>query len=529
MKTSPSFLWPSALVMIVAAPEAKAAPIHTAAELAKIQTAAEERTKALLEPREKLEEQFKAALKKLGEKARETGDVAGELAVVRALNDLEAGTLAPGEIEHPGVAALAKIHAEESRKLFEAATAELAKVREEQLAAMADLGLKLEAAGMFQDAKAVAAAKEALEKGDGALMAAVTGYLEMPAALRFRRKAEDRERLIREAGGSIESEEAVLRGLRWLKETQNADGSWTGSNQCAMTGFALLALLGHGESPNSPEFGETCLKGIQFLVKRAKMKNGVMESSGDKLQFPYEHAIATQALAEALIFCENESVAVPDLREMVLNAGQFIINNQHESGGWDYGYSEAGARGGDLSISSWQIAALAACQKSRAPLKNLMLCMRRALDYVESRQGADGGFGYAGKGDSPAPNGYHTLTGAGMFCLQLWNKESAGSVRSGATYLGNKSRFNFHGEDCDLYGQFFESAAMLLRGGDAWKLHQARVMPQLIENQNPDGSWRAPGGGKKPNAVAAAFVGNVHYRNCLCLLILESYYRIVLE
>ena len=54
-------------------------------------------------------------------------------------------------------------------------------------------------------------------------------------------------------------------------------------------------------------------------------------------------------------------------------------------------------------------------------------------------------------------------------------------------------------------------------------------MPQLIENQNPDGSWKVPGGGKKPNAVAAAFTSNVHYRNCLCLLILESYYRIVPE
>jgi hypothetical protein len=54
-------------------------------------------------------------------------------------------------------------------------------------------------------------------------------------------------------------------------------------------------------------------------------------------------------------------------------------------------------------------------------------------------------------------------------------------------------------------------------------------MPQLIENQNPDGSWKAPGGGKKPNAVAAAFTSNVHYRNCLCLLILQSYYRIVPE
>lgn len=532
MRTSPSFLWPSALVMIVAAPGVLAAPIDTAAEVAGIETAAQERTKVLLEPRTKLEEQFKAALKKLGEKVRATEDVEGELAALRALSELEAGTLVPGKIEHPGVAGLAKIHAEERRKLMEAAEPALKKVRDDQIAALVALGVNLENAGMFQDAKAVAAVKEAVEKGSAARMEVAMGYLEMPAAMRLRRKTEDRERMIQEAGGSVNSEQAVLQGLRWLKETQNADGSWTGSNQCAMTGFALLALLGHGESPGSAEFGETCLKGIQFLVNRAKAKDGVMDSSGDKLQFPYEHAIATQALAEALIFCENESVAVPGLRDAVFKAGQFIISNQHESGGWDYGYSETGARGGDLSVTSWQIGALAACQKSGVPLRNLTLCMRRALDYVEAKQGEDGGFGYEGPRDRPAPNGYQTLTGAGVFCLQLWDKKTAQTAQRGLRYIDSKSRFHFNGEDCDLYGLHYEALAMRQDGGKEgrkWHLFQARVMPQLIENQNPDGSWKAPGGGKKPNAVAAAFTSNVHYRNCLCLLILESYYRIVPE
>jgi hypothetical protein len=104
MRTSPSFLWPSALVMIVAAPGVLAAPIDTAGEVAGIETAVQERTKALQEPRTKPEEQFKAALKKLGEQARATEDVAGELAALHALNDLEAGTLVPGKIEHPGAA-----------------------------------------------------------------------------------------------------------------------------------------------------------------------------------------------------------------------------------------------------------------------------------------------------------------------------------------------------------------------------------------------------------------------------------------
>lgn len=526
------FLSSSALVMIVAAPGVLAAPIDTAAEVAGIETAAQERTKVLLEPRTKLEEQFKVALKKLGEQARETEDVEGELAALRALSELEAGTLVPGKIGHPGVAGLAKIHAEESRKLTEAAEPGLKQVRQDHIAALVALGVNLENAGMFQDAKAVAAVKEAVEKGSAARMEVAMGYLDMPAAMRLRRKAEDRERMIHEAGGSVDSEQAVLQGLRWLKETQNEDGSWTGSSQCAMTGLALLALLGHGESPGSAEFGETCLKGIQFLVKRGEAKDGVLSSSGEKTHLPYEHAIATQALAEALIYCENESVAVPGLRLMVLKAGQFIVSNQHESGGWDYGYDEQGARGGDLSVTSWQIGALSACRRSEARPHNLTRCMRKALEYVEARQGEGGGFGYAGKGDSHAPNGYHTLTGAGVFCLQQWDMGRSEIAQRGLRYLDSKSRFHFGGEDCDLYGLYHEALAMRQDGGKEgkkWHLFQARVMPQLVENQQPDGSWKAPGGGKKPNAVAAAFTSNVHYRNCLCLLILESYYRIVPE
>ena len=180
MRNPPLFLWPAALVMISLAPDSFAASIDTAKELAIIENAAEERTKALLEPRTKLDEQFNAALKKLGEKARATEDVAGELAALRALNELEAGTLVPGKIEHPGVAGLAKIHAVERRKLMEAAAPELKKVREDQVAALQALGVKLENAGMFQDAKAVAGTREALEKGEGAPVEVATTSTRSP-------------------------------------------------------------------------------------------------------------------------------------------------------------------------------------------------------------------------------------------------------------------------------------------------------------------------------------------------------------
>src|SRR6202012_5182260 len=66
-------------------------------------------------------------------------------------------------------------------------------------------------------------------------------------------------------GGKKESEEAVLRGLRLLVKNQNKDGSWGAANKGAMTGFAILSFLGHGETPVSPEFGPAVGKALDWL------------------------------------------------------------------------------------------------------------------------------------------------------------------------------------------------------------------------------------------------------------------------
>ena len=66
---------------------------------------------------------------------------------------------------------------------------------------------------------------------------------------------------------------------------------------------------------------------------------------------------------------------------------------------------------------------------------------------------------------------------------------------------------------------------MMNRGGNEWKKYNDLFRDQLLNNQSPDGSWPAPGGGKPLRAVAASFAGDAHYRTCLCTLMLEVYYR----
>ena len=332
----------------------------------------------------------------------------------------------------------------------------------------------------------------------------------------------DRLQRIKDNGGTPACEEAVLKGLRWLKANQNPDGSWTG-HQAAMTGLALLAYSGHCETPFSEEFGDSCLKGIAYLVDLGLKNHGRLTTNPSANSWPYEHAIATYALAEALAFCKETKFEVPNLIGVTAAAGQLIIDHQHDKGGWAYLYATTAGHA-DVSVAGWQIQALKACSHSGLKLRGLQPCINKALDYLASCQNESGGFGYMGPGDGQR-NGYFTLTGVGVLCHQMWGKGGKAEVRKGLKYLTKNTRFDYTGECCDLYGHYYESQAMMHQGGEDWKKYNDLFRDQLLNNQDSDGSWKVPGGGKTIRAAGSEYVGDKVYRTCLCTLMLEVYYR----
>lgn len=351
------------------------------------------------------------------------------------------------------------------------------------------------------------------------------GFGNIPATMQKRCSPEDRMQRLLESGGTEECETAVVKGLDWLQRTQNPDGSWGNGHKAAMTGFAILAFLGHCETPLSEKYGDTVLKGMIWLVDLGMKQNGRLTTGADPNPQPYEHGIATYALGESTTFCKQLNINVPNLPEVTQKAGQFLIDNQHKSGGWDYGFKEDSGRGGDLSVTAWQIQALKACKHTGLDFRNLKACIRKALDYVESCQKSDGGFGYTPNGGAHAPNGYATLTGAGVLSLQMWDKGASGAVRKGAKYINKRSKFDYDTADADLYGHYYEAQAMINRGGNEWEEYNEMVRDELLGGQNDDGSWKKPGGGNKLNAVGARYESDVHYRTCLAILMLETYYR----
>lgn len=351
-------------------------------------------------------------------------------------------------------------------------------------------------------------------------------FTPIPGGFQNRCSRQERLHLIQESGGDPWIDDHVIRALRFLKSTQAADGGWGAQNRSAMTGLALLSYLGHCETPQSDEFGESCLKAIVYLIQQGQQHNGRLSGNRDSHQMPYEEAIATYALAEALGMCRNMNI--PQLEDTVRKAGQFLIDQQHPSGGWDYGYAEDSARGGDLSITGWHVQALHACGSTGVEYKNRSTCLRNAIRYIETLQDREGGFGYtSGKAAGQAP--WHTLTGTGMLCLQMNDRSASSAVRKASRYVLKSAPFSYDSADCDLYAHYYLALAMFQRGGDEWKNYQSRLIPALMQRQQADGSWSMPGGGQTIRSPGALFAQNsptaLHYRTCLATLSLEVYYR----
>ncbi|MEO1857150.1 MAG: prenyltransferase/squalene oxidase repeat-containing protein [Rubritalea sp.] len=347
------------------------------------------------------------------------------------------------------------------------------------------------------------------------------GFGNLPSSMKKRCSKADRLARLQKEGGNEACEDAVVKSLKYFQGSQNADGSWQKKHRVGYTGLALLAYLGHCDTPSSPEFGETVEKAIVYLVNVGMANNGKLATDLDDKQWPYEHGIATYALAEAYTLCSKQNLDLPNLKEVVEMAGLHIIDNQHTNGGWAYSYEQSDGHV-DSSVVCWQLQALKACKYTGIEIfSKSSNVARKGLEYLETCQSDDGGVMYRPKSAKPP-----TMTGGSVLCHQQWGKGSRATVRKGRKFIENEVTFGYDTEDSDLYAHYYYGQAMINFGGTTWKNYNELFRDDILNAQNADGSYKAPGGGKKIKGVATAhFVRNAHYRTCLATLMLEVYYR----
>ncbi|HEY1067221.1 MAG TPA: hypothetical protein VGE52_13965 [Pirellulales bacterium] len=332
--------------------------------------------------------------------------------------------------------------------------------------------------------------------------------------------------LIEELGGSTETEAAVNSALAWLAEAQSHDGRWDalryGAGQernvngrdrngagarsdCGVTGLALLAFLGAGQTHQAGEHRAVVRKGVEFLVSR-QTADGCLAGDATFYEFMYCHAMAAFALSECWALTGD-----PALEGPVRRAVSYTLRAQDARGGsWRYRPGDPG----DTSVLGWQIMALESAEVGGVPIpRSAREGVQRYLSSVA--QGRFGGL----SGYRPGEPATRTMTAEALVCKQfLGIPVSEAAQREAADFL--LSELPGQGEVNDYYW-YYGSLALHERGGPDWDRWNEELQRTLVGRQRQDGSMA---GSWDPRGVWGGHGGRV-YSTAVAVLCLEVYYR----
>ena len=336
------------------------------------------------------------------------------------------------------------------------------------------------------------------------------GGLGLPLAMRSRSSMESRMKRMLERGGLPGAEGAVQRALDWLVSVQNEDGSWGKTFKVAMTGFAVLCFLGHGDTPDSTEYGRQVTRGVQFLTEVSAKNAGLMSTVPRSNGACYEHGIATYALGEVYAMARFGQKNLGPVVEAFDRGVRVILQGQTEAGGWLYNYAPGPK--GDMSVTGWQYQALKAARQTRLNFPMLEKQIQKTERFLLNMRGPRGGFGYQDPADKAA------LTGVGVLGLQMFNPQDhrLAIIEGLQLILDAYGRKKWAG--ADVYAWYYNTQATFNFGGAAWERWNAVFQRELLQNQQLDGHWRHVSAGK------AKFDSDL-FCTVLCTLMLEVYYR----
>jgi hypothetical protein len=349
------------------------------------------------------------------------------------------------------------------------------------------------------------------------------------------------------AGGGSGTEVALKDGLEWLKWHQSPDGSWdcdgfmsncghiqAGStctdpgeamHDVGMTGLAMLAFLGDGNTTREGPYKEQVAKAIKWMKDQQDQDSGIF---GEKLghSFMYNHSIATLAMCEAYYFSRS-----PLLKRSAQDAINFISVSRNPYAAWRYSSPPTGDN--DTSVTGWCVFAMASAHEGGLEID--------AEGFVGAKQWiedmtdpATGRTGYdtigsqssrvTGLNDQyPADKG-EAMTAVAILSRVFMGEDISKSpiVDKGADLMKARlPEWDPSGLYNDIYYWYYGSYALFQLGGPRWDAWNKAAKKALVDNQRHDGDLK----GSWDPKDAWGHAGGRVYMSALAVLCLEVYFR----
>ena len=272
-----------------------------------------------------------------------------------------------------------------------------------------------------------------------------------------------------------------------------------------MTGLALLAMLGAGNTHLRGDYQENVRRGLNFLL-RSQDAEGCLSGTADLYAAMYCHAIASFALGEAYGMTGEARLGEP-LRRAI---GYSIAAQDPYGGGWRYRPHDPG----DTSLLGWQFMALKSAQTAGIPMPETT--RQGIIRYLQSVASSANG-GLAGYQPQKAPT--PTMTAEAMLCWQfLGLSRDHPACDEAANYLVNSLPGS---GQTNFYYYYYGTMVMYQFQGNVWQRWNTAVATHLVGLQIKEGprsgSW-------DPDAAWGGYGGRI-FSTALGAMCLEVYYR----
>jgi hypothetical protein len=347
----------------------------------------------------------------------------------------------------------------------------------------------------------------------------------LPPAYR-NRTAENRNDVVVVGGGNAETEAAVQAALAWLAANQGPDGRWNARRHSAgqetqvlghdrggagneadtgISGLAILAFLGTGQSHLEGQYSETIRRGLEFLL-RSQKPDGNLAGNSRLFARMYCHGMAALAISEAYAMTGDER-----LRPHVERAMLYTTRAQNPNdGGWRYLPGDSG----DMSQFGWQLMALKSAELGGIVIPDAThRGMRRFLESVST--GRHRGLAAYQPHGPPTV----TMTAEALFSrLFLDAQRSEAAISEAVQLLMQETP---RSGEINLYYWYYATIALFQLQGSEWETWNQHLQQRLLATQVTTGS----NAGSWPTQTVWGGYGGRVYTTAMAALCLEVYYR----
>ncbi|MFI4874733.1 MAG: prenyltransferase/squalene oxidase repeat-containing protein [Blastopirellula sp. JB062] len=333
----------------------------------------------------------------------------------------------------------------------------------------------------------------------------------------FRSDGGGKKALLKAYGGNATTEQAVKAALDWLKRNQRRDGSWSlkgpysdGAgleNSIAATAMALLAFQGAGHTTLEGVYVKEVTRGWNYLLSQ-------MDNDGTFISGPLsnQHRLYTQAQA-TIALCELYGMTRDEqYRQPAQRAIDYAVRIQSPEGGWRYTPGE----GADTSVTGWFVMAMASAKLCGLNVPNETLDrIGGFLDSVAKENGSR--YAYQPSRNQPPTL---SMTAEGLLCRQYlgWTQEDPRLI-DGVDYLVSNP---ITWKEPDVYYWYYATQVAHHTEGQAWqawnKVMRQAIPEQQVKDGREKGSW-------SPEGDKHGVIGGRLFMTCLCVYMLEVYYR----